>query len=238
MWRKREKCKKREGGKMKVFKCSLMGLNFLLALAMMQVTANAATYFQIGDNPLEVKGKFQARLSWRTVESEGFTSPHVARGNMVQERNLALIEFNQTLSKQTETTAEVKYHLVGRFLYDGIYDYGPKVFKDVRNQNKNEIDDFKKDADVWEAYVDYTKGPGFFRIGRQNLSWGETDVFRLLDRMNPLDDTFGGSFEDLDDRRIPIWMARGTYNFGNVGPISSLSVEGFLNPGIGEQKVS
>ena len=229
--------KEREG-KMKVVKCTLMALNFMLALAMMQVTANAATYFQIGDNPLEVKGKFQARLSWRTVESEGYTYPHVARGNMVQERNLALIEFNQTLSKQTETTAEIKYHLVGRFLYDGIYDYGPKVFKDVRNANKDEIDDFKKDADVWEAYVDYTKGPAFFRVGRQNLSWGETDVFRLLDRINPLDDTFGGTFEDLDDRRIPIWMARGTYNFGNVGPISSLSLEGFWNPGMGDQKVS
>jgi hypothetical protein len=223
---------------MKVGKGTFGVLNVLLSLVLLQGLAHAASYFQLGENPLEVKGKVQARLSWRTDRSEGFTFPSVATGNMVQERNLGLVELNQTLSKQTETTAEVKYHLVGRFLYDGIYDYGPKAFQDVRNANKAEIDNFKKDADVWEAYVDYTKGKGFLRIGRQNLSWGETDIFRLLDRINPLDDTFGGSFEDLDDRRIPIWMVRGTYNLGNVGPVSSLSLEGFWNPGMGGQKVS
>lgn len=223
---------------MKMFKRSALVVAVFLGSVMTQSLSHATEYFFLGENPLEVKGKLDARASIRADKPEGWTFPKVAEGNLIQQRNLALIELNQTLAKQTETTGEIKYHIVGRALYDGVYDYGPKGFKDVRNNNKEEIDDFKKDAQVWEAYFDYTKGPVFFRVGRQNLSWGETDIFRLLDRINPLDDTFGGTFEDLDDRRIPIWMVRGMYNFGNVGPVSALTLEGFFNPGMGEQKVA
>ncbi len=212
-------------------------LTSLLVLGVLQGTAGATMLFP-ESGPLEAKGKIQSRVSFRTDEPQGFTFPAVAAGNMVQQRNLGLIEINQVLSKESETTPEIKYHLTGRLLYEGIYDYGPKKFQEVRDANKQQIDDFKRDASIWEAYVDYGKGKGFLRLGRQNLSWGETDIFRLLDRINPLDDTFGGSFEDLDDRRIPIWMVRGTYNLGNVGPISSLSLEGFFNPGFGSQEVS
>ncbi len=80
-------------------------------------------------------------------------------------------------------------------------------------------------------------GPAFIRIGRQNLAWGETDIFRLLDQINPLDNTFGGPFEDLDDRRIPLWMLRGSYNLGSVGPVASLTMEGFWVPGSMDAKV-
>jgi len=63
-------------------------------------------------------------------------------------------------------------------------------------------------------------------------------MFRLLDYINPLDNTFGGPFEDLDDRRIPLWMLRGTYDLGGVGPISSLMLEGFWVPGSWDVRVA
>ena len=125
----------------------------------------------------------------------------------------------------------MKYRIVGRFMYEAVYDVGPEELRDVRENDKENIDNFKQAYDLWECYADVSKGPAFMRIGRQNLSWGETDVFRLLDMINPLDDTYGGIFEDLDDRRIPLWMLRGSYNFGYVGPISSLNIEGFWVPG-------
>ena len=68
------------------------------------------------------------------------------------------------------------------------------------------------------AYIDFEKGPVFMRIGRQILAWGETDVFRLLDNINPLDDSFGGFFIALDERRLPIDMVRSSYRFGSFGP--------------------
>jgi hypothetical protein len=69
------------------------------------------------------------------------------------------------------------------------------------------------------------------------VAWGETDIFRLLDQINPLDNTFGGPFEDLDDRRIPLWMLRGSYNLGSIWAFSSLTIEGFWVPGTWDVKV-
>jgi Protein of unknown function (DUF1302) len=82
---------------------------------------------------------------------------------------------------------------------------------------------------LFEWYFNLTKGPLFIRIGRQNLSWGETDGFRLLDQINPLDSTFGGFLTSLDERRIPLNMLRAQWSFGTVGPISDLTLEGFYS---------
>jgi len=83
---------------------------------------------------------------------------------------------------------------------------------------------------LFEWYFNITKGPLFIRIGRQNLSWGETDSFRLLDQINPLDNLFGGFLLPLDERRVPLNMLRAQWSFGTVGPISDLTLEGFVSP--------
>ena len=82
---------------------------------------------------------------------------------------------------------------------------------------------------LFEWYFNITKGPLFIRVGRQNLSWGETDGFRLLDQINPLDSTFGGFLTSLDERRIPLNMLRAQWSFGTVGPIADLTLEGFYS---------
>jgi len=188
-----------------------------------------------------VTGKAQTRATLRLNDAEGYTYPDVQTGDLVQHRNLAILEVNHDLKYLKKDldilypfralNLNVKYHVVGRFLYEGIYDYGPGIFQDVRDADKTNIDEFKQSYDLWECYADISRGPFFMRIGKQNLAWGETDIFRLLDGINPLDNTFGGPFEDLDDRRIPLWMLRSSLNLGMVGPISSISLEGFLVPG-------
>jgi hypothetical protein len=77
------------------------------------------------------------------------------------------------------------------------------------------------------GYLDFEKGPLFVRVGRQILAWGETDIFRLLDNINPLDDSFGGFFIDLDERREPLDMVRSSYSFGSIGPLHDIFLEGF-----------
>jgi hypothetical protein len=83
---------------------------------------------------------------------------------------------------------------------------------------------------LFEWYFNITKGPLFIRIGRQNLSWGETDAFRLLDQINPLDNFFGGFLVPLDERRVPLSMMRAQWSFGTIGPVSDLTLEGFISP--------
>jgi hypothetical protein len=190
---------------------------------------------------LSVTAKAQTRVTFRLQDSAGFTYPDTRIGDLVQWRNLVLLEVDHDLKELTKSLdilwplkklkIRTKYHLVGRFMYDALYNVGSDGFKAVRDNDKENIDNFKQSYDLWEFYVDLRRGPAFFRIGKQNLAWGETDIFRLLDGINPLDNTFGGPFEDLDDRRIPLWMLRGAYNLGTFGPVASLSIEGFWVPG-------
>ncbi len=92
-----------------------------------------------------------------------------------------------------------------------------------------------------EAYVNYSKGPLFLRIGRQAISWGESDTIALLDANNPFNQTLGipGVFQDVDEARIPLWTLRGTYKlFEAWGPISSAFAEAYLVPGSIDTTVS
>ena len=218
----------------------LMGFSCLVAIFFWEEKAHAIFYLD-ADKTFDISGQIQTRLTFRTEDSKGFTNfelgnvkTRVAAGNLIQQRNLAYLEVNHDLRKiNLPWDLKIKYHLLGRFYYEGIYDYGPDVFQRVGGvfNPVKRIDDFKWSAEVWEWYADISRGPLFLRIGRQNLSWGETDVFRLLDNINPLDNTFGFIFEDLNDRRIPLEMIRGSYNFGKVGPVSSFGIEGFFTPG-------
>ena len=190
---------------------------------------------------LEVVGKAQSRGAFRLEESEGFTYPTLVTGDLVQWRNMLLLEINHDLKYLMNKTAllypfralklRVKYRLVGRFVYDAVYDVGPEALRDVFDADEENIDNFRQSYELWEGYADISRGPFFLRAGRQNLSWGETDIFRLLDNINPLDNTFGGISEDLEDRRIPLIMLRASYNLGSVGPASSLTLESFWVPG-------
>ena len=92
-----------------------------------------------------------------------------------------------------------------------------------------------------EAYVNVTEGPLFLRLGRQTISWGESDTIGLLDANNPFNLTLAipGVFQDIDEARIPLWTARGTYSlFDSWGPFSSTFIEGYLVPGSIDTTVS
>jgi hypothetical protein len=92
-----------------------------------------------------------------------------------------------------------------------------------------------------EAYFNFAKGPVFLRLGRQSISWGESDTIGLLDANNPFDLTraIPGVFEDIDEARIPLWTARATFNlFSSWGPFSSAYLDTYLVPGSIDTTVS
>ncbi len=220
----------------------LICIAFLLGLA-----TDAGAFYVDEKRTLQFRTRVQTRATFRLNDAEGFTNPDTEVGDLVQWRSLALVELDHDLRELTKTLPALqplkklkirtKYHLVGRFMYEALYDVGSQAFKEVREDDRENIDSFKQAYDLWEFYVDFSRGPLFVRIGRQNLAWGETDIFRLLDLINPLDNTFGGPFEDLDDRRIPLWMLRASYNLGDIGPLTSVGIEGFWVPGSWDARV-
>jgi hypothetical protein len=59
---------------------------------------------------------------------------------------------------------------------------------------------------LFQAYLETQVSNLMVRFGRQILSWGQTDAFRLLDNINPIDNSFGGFLVPLDERRVPLDM--------------------------------
>jgi Protein of unknown function (DUF1302) len=102
------------------------------------------------------------------------------------------------------------------------------------DENKNPRHIVASRNRINELYLDYTKGRFFTRIGRQAISWGESDTIALLDIQNPFDLTQGapGFFMDVEEARIPLWTLRNTIKLvDNLGPVSSLFADMYMVPG-------
>lgn len=90
----------------------------------------------------------------------------------------------------------------------------------------------------WEAVADIAPTDRLqVRIGRQFISWGETDGQRLLDVINPQNLTFAPpaavNLFNLDETRVPQWGVRMLYT---VRPVSNTIFEFFANPGFDAKK--
>ncbi|MEW6443631.1 MAG: DUF1302 family protein [bacterium] len=59
-----------------------------------------------------------------------------------------------------------------------------------------------------EAHFTWTPGRFYFRVGKQIVSWGEMDFFRIMDQINPLDQRRGFSDVEFESTIIPIWLLR------------------------------
>ncbi|MBI3302615.1 MAG: hypothetical protein HYZ72_11170 [Deltaproteobacteria bacterium] len=88
-----------------------------------------------------------------------------------------------------------------------------------------------------DLYVDLAHGqvgPGMLssRIGYQQIVWGESDLYRSLDIINPLriDQSFGIG-EKFDEFREPILAVKALYQLGTIGDwLSEVGIEPFYSP--------
>ena len=153
-----------------------------------------------------------------------------------------------------------------RGVYDSIYDTTPDTLEKEDAHGKNyaglNVFDFAKkihaasalrleslgrdgrnalkfDSALREAYTDikFRGIPLTVRAGRQQVVWGETDNFRMLDRVNPLDLTWHFFLEfpapafGWDEIRRPLWMFKFLYDLGDVWKFSQSFLEWYWNPG-------
>jgi hypothetical protein len=182
--------------------------------------------------------------------------PEYDMGSLAQHRNFYNPEFDANLTDFMHWAGadEFKFRFAWWGFYDGIYDYlDPQWNKNRQNshtrysesdnvhgesysfsdQGKNPRHYYASRNRINELYFDYTHGPLFFRVGRQAISWGESDTVALLDVMNPFDITLNPFFSDPDEARIPLWTFRSTIKLAeSLGPMSSLFADVYLVPGV------
>ena len=92
-----------------------------------------------------------------------------------------------------------------------------------------------------EIYADINIGNWSFRLGKQQVVWGESDGIRLMDCINPQDLQFQFYYYDSDEgyerSRIPLWLIKARYYFPHEwfgGLIRDQSIEFVINPGDNE----
>jgi hypothetical protein len=164
-------------------------IGFFSVLAYLGLATTSPAVYIDEKGTLQFTARLQTRASIRLNHAEGFTFPNARVGDLVQQRNPALLEVDHDLNALKEKVdllyplrplgIDVKYRLVGRFMYEGVYDYGPQIFQDIQAKDSENIDTFSHQYDLWECYADLSRGPWFLRIGRQNLAWGETSQERF-----------------------------------------------------------
>jgi len=217
--------------------CVLIGLIGWLAVTFLTIRPASAIYLDDAQSILlsakfynQVRFRTEKRRngeaqSWTMMQHRSFVDPQIQIQVLPWLRNVPVLEHAASYLESA------RFFFNPRFEYEGVYDYGPKTYRQdllTRLQKPNRFQ-------LFEVYGDFSLMGGRLNIraGRQNLSWGETDGFRLLDRINPLDGGFGGFQIDLDERRLPLTMLRVTYGLGLDVPewnLYSTTLEVFVAP--------
>ncbi len=176
------------------------------------------------------------------VELEGFVktqnilrTPMFRDAELIMQRNTAQLEGKYYFLRESQAFGrfatgpleEATLTLIGRGVYDTVYDirhtYNEAFGKDQRLNRQAEYK-------LREAFVDMVLPPFTLRLGRQQVVWGETDNFRALDVINPLDLRWHANWEPWEDIRIPLWMARAIYDIGKLGPLEESFIEAVWIP--------
>jgi len=82
------------------------------------------------------------------------------------------------------------------------------------------------EKELKELYLDLEalNGKLWLRIGKQNIVWGKTELFRTTDQFNPQDIALA-SLPTLEESRIALWSARAVWSFGFLGPFEDVRLE-------------
>lgn len=94
---------------------------------------------------------------------------------------------------------------------------------DLRHPEFNDRWDVLREAYI-DATADLESGSQLnFRIGRQQVVWGRTDLFRVLDVINPVDYSRNNIYDELEDIRIPMWILQSELRMGPTGIFDDLN---------------
>ncbi|MDO8315183.1 MAG: DUF1302 family protein [Rugosibacter sp.] len=63
------------------------------------------------------------------------------------------------------------------------------------------------------------------KVGKQQVVWGRSDLFRVLDVVNPLDFSRNSIYDEFEDIRIPMWILQGNYRMGASDSLSERNVQ-------------
>ncbi|MEE2664404.1 MAG: DUF1302 family protein [Myxococcota bacterium] len=85
------------------------------------------------------------------------------------------------------------------------------------SQDEGELKEAYIDLETWDSRL-------WLRIGKQNIVWGKTELFRTTDQFNPVDLALV-TLGNLEETRIALWSARAVLSLYEVGPFDDVRLE-------------
>jgi hypothetical protein len=149
-------------------------------------------------------------------DTNGWQYGFMDEGDAIQQRNVLKFDVDAYPRKDFGSFSFDKVHLTYRGAYDSIFDLRRDTYDQIREKSPADFelgkDDIQFENDLREASFDITYdgagGNSFLRVGRQLVSWGEVAGTTILDVVNPMDNSFQMFFQNPDELKTPLWMAR------------------------------
>ena len=106
-----------------------------------------------------------------------------------------------------------------------IKDYMDAKQSELASPEFNNRADFIREAFV-VAKMPLADGRSWnFQVGKQQVVWGRTDLFRVLDVINPVDYSRNNIYDELQDIRIPMWIATAEYRMGATDTFDDTNIQ-------------
>jgi len=195
-------------------------LYVLVIAAMLGLFAAEVLAENGGNATVGFHGYFESNLVMR--DQNGVQYGFLDHLNGVQQRNTLKFDISVDPDLKWGDFGLSKLQLTYRGAYDSIFDFRANKYGDIRDSmGASRFDyglrDIRFESDLREAFIDFnyggSLGSAFFRPGRQLVSWGESSPnATLLDVINPKDQSYQLFFQNPDDVKIPLWMARLNYS--------------------------
>jgi hypothetical protein len=89
-----------------------------------------------------------------------------------------------------------------------------------KSENELKFSEFNDNLDFirefyFDGSMDLNSGTLFnLKVGKQQIVWGRTDLFRVLDIINPVDFSRNNIYDELEDIRIPTWSIAAEWQYG------------------------
>ena len=190
----------------------------------------AQAFIDFMDGKLRVDGFYKEYMFIRTHIPSGESQYH--NTNLDQALSSFLVEglwkIKEDSCQSLSFFGGLRYYYEKASYFDTRLNYAIPSHEASRYQHPQNEEDI-----ITEAYTDYIRGPWEIRTGKQIVVWGETDIQRTVDVVNPLDLRYGspGVFSWAELKK-GIWMFRGFYTSQLPG---NLLFEFIYNPGYYQQ---
>ncbi len=144
-----------------------------------------------GTVPVSLHGKLWNETAYRVSHS----------GEWTKLKNQLILAPTARLSD------DLRFKATGRFTYDPVYDLTDNFPRSVGSDQRME-------AQLRDTYLDLSRGPWDFRLGKQQIVWGESVGLFFADTVNAKD-LREFVLPDFDLIRIPEWAADVEYSSGD-----------------------